>query len=232
MNRTDTHDPDDNALAAEYALHLLSPSERAAFEARMREDAILRDLVVAWDQHFVELSDDFAPVAPPSHVKSSIDRRLFGSQTGKGAATSVLRWLIGGGAFAAALGVAIFVFMPMLYDPMSIDPTHRAEITAEDRSLIVTVEFSSNDGVLIVQRLSASPAPGRDHEMWLISEGATIPISLGVIPSGQSARIDIPDALRDRLNNALLAVSDEPKGGSPTGQPTGAVLAAGPIQTL
>jgi len=40
----------------------------------------------------------------------------------------------------------------------------------------------------------------------------------------------VPDDLRRRVAGAVLAISDEPEGGSPTGAPTGDVLAVGPVQ--
>ncbi|MEM6311397.1 MAG: anti-sigma factor [Pseudomonadota bacterium] len=232
MTSADTYDPDDNALAAEYALHLLSPEDRKAFEARMLDDANLRAMVRDWDKHFHALSDEFADVAPPARVKSAINHQLFEGQNQIGPLQRFGRWILGGGAIAVALAVVLIVALPQLNDPLAIDPTHRAEVSAEDQSLIITAQFSSDDGTFVVRRVAGMPADGRDHEMWLIPEGATAPISLGVIPMGAEARIDIPDDLRGQLTAALFAISDEPKGGSPTGAPTGAVLAAGPVQTL
>jgi anti-sigma-K factor RskA len=62
--------------------------------------------------------------------------------------------------------------------------------------------------------------------LWLIAEGGA-PVSLGLLEPQGPSRITVPDDLRPVLAGATLAVSDEPPGGSPTGQPTGAVLAAG-----
>lgn len=232
MTPTDTYDPDDNAVAAEYALHLLSSEDRKAFEARMLDDATLRALVRDWDHHFHAMSDEFEDAVPPARVKSAINDRLFQDQTEPSPWQRFGRWIFGGGAVAAALAIALIVVLPQINDPLAIDPTHRAEVSAEDNSLIITAQFSANDGAFVVRRVAGTPADGRDHEMWLIPEGATAPISLGVIPTGTEARIDIPRELRGQLTAALFAISDEPKGGSPTGAPTGAVLAAVPILTL
>jgi anti-sigma-K factor RskA len=232
MTSADTYDPDDNALAAEYALHLLSPEDSKAFEARLLNDAALQAFVRDWDHHFHALSDDFEEIDPPARVKSAIADRLFEGQNQINPLQRFGRWVLGGGAVAAALAVVLIIALPQLNDPLSIDATHRAEISAEDNSLIITAQFSTDNGVFVVQRVAGAPADGRDHEMWLIPEGATAPISLGVIPMEAEARIDISNDLRGQLTTALFAISDEPKGGSPTGAPTGAVLAAGPIQTL
>ncbi|ATG41846.1 anti-sigma factor [Phaeobacter piscinae] len=230
MSSAQTYNPDDDVLAAEYALHLLSPTERASFKERLRDDAALRDLVRGWEEHFFVFSDEVAEVAPPKRAKSAIDRRLFGPELTS--RSTIWAWLLGtGGIAAVAFAVALFV-MPFLQDPLQINPTHTAEVATEDRSLVIVAAFSAVSNALVVRRTQGSPATGRVHEMWLILEGATAPISLGLIPEGNEGRIAIPQELAGRLTAALFAVSDEPTGGSPTGQPTGAVLAAGPIQAL
>lgn len=64
-------------------------------------------------------------------------------------------------------------------------------------------------------------APGRDLELWVLPVGAARPESLGVLPaSGRVVATRLPPG-------AQLLVSLEPRGGSPTGQPTGPVVSAG-----
>jgi anti-sigma-K factor RskA len=56
---------------------------------------------------------------------------------------------------------------------------------------------------------------------------------MGVIPPGPSAHIEVsPEARRKFATGAVLAVSLEPTGGSPTGQPTGPVVAAGDLRSI
>ncbi len=64
-------------------------------------------------------------------------------------------------------------------------------------------------------------------------DGETRPRSLGLIQPGQPIKLEIPPDLAGRLTpDATLAVSLEPPGGSPTGQPTGPVIAAGKLTSL
>ena len=54
---------------------------------------------------------------------------------------------------------------------------------------------------------------------------------MGVIPVGSSAHVEVDAAVRRTLaQGAVLAVSLEPTGGSPTGQPTGPVVAVGDLR--
>jgi anti-sigma-K factor RskA len=78
-----------------------------------------------------------------------------------------------------------------------------------------------------ISTLSGNPAEGRDYELWLVaSEDA--PVSLGILPRGGGAEMKIPELMEGRLmSGATLAVSEEPSGGSPTGTPTGPVVATG-----
>jgi anti-sigma-K factor RskA len=56
---------------------------------------------------------------------------------------------------------------------------------------------------------------------------------MGVIPAGASVHVGVDEQTQARLEKgAVLAVSLEPSGGSPTGQPTGPVVAAGDLKDI
>lgn len=69
------------------------------------------------------------------------------------------------------------------------------------------------------------PALGEHSlELWLITDAG--PVSLGLLPTTGTGTMKMPPSVKgDQLT---LAVSLEPVGGSPTGQPTGPVLTSGP----
>jgi anti-sigma-K factor RskA len=72
----------------------------------------------------------------------------------------------------------------------------------------------------------------RSMELWLIPQGGK-PASLGLIAAGQPVRLNVPAQLLQHVGSgATLAVSLEPLGGSPTGQPTGEVIAHGNLSRL
>ena len=71
--------------------------------------------------------------------------------------------------------------------------------------------------------------PRRDYQLWLIPSGGK-PHSLGVMPARPHMQLALAEPISAIIGRgATLAVSLEPVGGSPTDQPTGPVIASGPI---
>jgi anti-sigma-K factor RskA len=98
-------------------------------------------------------------------------------------------------------------------------------------NFVAAVTATSNTLVIVPAALLANDR--RSYELWLIPSGETRPRSLGLVQPGQPIRLDIPAGLAGRITqDATLAVSLEPPGGSPTGQPTGPVIAAGKLTNL
>ncbi len=225
-------DRDDAALAAEFALHLLEPGERAAFEERLAVEPHLQALVRQWDADFAGLAAEVPPVAPPRRLKKAIDKRLHGPGIGPDGTPLWMRWRVGIGAALLALLVGLAVLFGDVLAPVPDGPVYRAELAAEDRALVVLASLDAATGVLAVDHVQGAPPPGRVLELWLIAEGAAAPVSLGVFADEGATRLTVPAALRPQFEGGTLAVSDEPPGGSPTGTPTGSVLATGAVTRL
>lgn len=219
---------DDRVLAGEYALGLLSPGEAAEFEARLAGEPDLRLLYIQWTEDFAATAGEIDPVAPPAHLQGRIEARLFGGPPRRGL---LERFGLTGLAAALIALVLFFSFDDALFGPGApTDPVYVADITAEDASLVIEATYDA-DGSLYLQRLAGAAREGRALELWLI-EGSNPPVSLGVLPAEDRARLIVSEDLRARLAGAVLAVSDEPPGGSPTGLPTGDVLALGEVTNL
>ncbi|SET89832.1 anti-sigma factor [Oceanicella actignis] len=223
------HHRDDIALAGEYALGLLEGDERAAFEARLAREPELAALVEEWQARFAALAEEVDPVAPPDRVKAAIDARLFGE--GKAAARVLpfrRRWALGA-ALALAASIAALAFLGLFTGPGETRLV--AEVVAEDRALVVAAEaeLRGDGGELVARLVTGAPPPDRAFELWLIPQGADRPISMGLIAPDAPARARLTAELASRLAGATLAISTEPPGGSPTGQPTGPVVAAGQL---
>lgn len=221
-------DQDGPSLAAEYVLGLLSQQEARDFEAVLAVDPDVRDDYAAWAETFASFTNDIPAVAPPKSLENKIKTTLWGPQE-----VPVSIWdRFRGFGTAVAVGVAaIALFAIFVQTDVSqpSGPVYVAEIAADDQSLIVQARFDADAGILEMTRDAGGAREGRVMEVWLIA-GDNAPVSLGVWPQGQSlATLTIDPDLADQFEGGLLAISDEPVGGSPTGLPTGDVMAAGTI---
>ncbi|SME94942.1 Anti-sigma-K factor RskA [Tistlia consotensis] len=95
------------------------------------------------------------------------------------------------------------------------------------------VEVDLARGEIVARPVAPTPpAVGGDYELWLVDQGK--PRSLGLLPHGEKSGrlpLSIPQ-LGKAGPGALLAVSLEPAGGSPSGQPTGPVVFRGRLIPL
>lgn len=214
----------DEALAAEYVLRLLDADARRSFEARLAEDQALRALVTEWEMRLAQIADDVAPVAPPARIKAATLAAMAGTQAAHG--FGIMRswaWLLGGIAVAGL--AAFFLVSTFLVTEPDMSPAFRAELSSQDQSIVLVASVIPATHEIVVDPVSGTPPDGRIFELWLIAEGATAPISLGVLDSESTTRIRVPDDIAPSVRTGTIAISDEPPGGSPTGAPTGTVLA-------
>lgn len=220
---------DDIVLAGEYALGLLSEKEAAAFAARLAVEPELRAIHAAWVEDFAAMAEEVEPVAPPPAVRSRVEERLFAEQEQARRPGLFRRFAPVG--LAAAVVLALLFLAPDMVERGPVvpsDPAYRAEIAAEDRKLVIAAAYDDATAALHLRRAAGEAPSGRVLELWLIA-GDDAPVSLGVLPDAGDTVVQIPEDLRPALEGGVLAVSEEPPGGSPTGAPTGEVLATGPI---
>ncbi|MGI3210245.1 anti-sigma factor [Roseovarius tibetensis] len=231
MSDQDQPERDDRVLAGEYAFGLLSAEEAAMFEARLARDPDLRAVYAQWAEDLTGMTLDIAPQHPPARVWKSIEADLFGVAP---RAPWYRRFLPWAGGLAAAIVLVLAIGLGGLFERAPLPPVdapYVAELATEDRSLVVQAIYDDVTGRLFVQREAGGPAEGRALELWLIA-GEAAPVSLGVMPEESRGVLPVPDGLRDRFDGSVLAISDEPAGGSPTGAPTGEVLAVGPVRDI
>ena len=106
-----------------------------------------------------------------------------------------------------------------------------ATLVPEDAPIPVVVTLDLGDGALVLDPSTVAEA-GRDVQLWLVREGQA-PISLGVLRADGPNRIALaPADLAAAAELPSLALSIEPTGGSPTGAPTGPIVATGALRRL
>lgn len=224
---------DDAVLAAEYVLGLLEPDAMADAEARVRSDPAFAVEVRRWQEDLAPLALDLGEVPPSPAAKDALMARLFDERRGRADSWSggfFERWRWG---FASALAAVVVVAVLLFYPVTEPGPSFVAELQPEERQFVLTAALIVGDTAqLDLTRIDGPAAPaGRATELWAIPpDGA--PVSLGVLPAEQRWSVALPPELIEQAQNLTLALSDEPEGGSPTGAPTGAVLAASPLSRL
>ncbi|MFD0858533.1 anti-sigma factor [Roseovarius aquimarinus] len=227
------YDEDDRVLAGEYALGLMDREAAAAFEARLAREPELRALYAEWAESLAGLTDAAAPETPPARVRREIEARLFGAPVRRPfAGLRGLGWLVGG-AVAATLALYVALNAGLLGQGPAMPgaPDFVAEVAAEDGGLVVLATYDTDAGALRLERRAGAAPEGRVLELWLIA-GEDAPVSLGLLPEDAAGEIAVDPALGARMAGGILAISDEPPGGSPTGAPTGSVLATGAVTPL
>ena len=236
------HDDDRDLLAAEYALRLLDGRDFDEARALSERDAGFAAAVAAWDERFAPMFDAIEPVDVDASVWTRIAAAI-GRGGGDGAEIIALRrratrWRNVAGlvtAMAAALALIVVpnVIRPDRPAPVTPvtrgAPTMMAKMISEDRATAFVVAYQPDTRELIVTPAIASLPAGKDHELWVIGASG-VPVSLGVVDDAAPTRMVVPAAkLAELQASATMALTVEPDGGSPTGQPTSAPVAAGPL---
>lgn len=239
----------DELRYAEYVLGVLDADARAAVEQEVRTDRAAATAVSLWQRHLMPLSEDIAPVQPAEYVwvrireavglDASVSPRspaATGPQRTGGWWNSLQlwRWIGTGATLAAAASFTLWLTMPHAPQaPVSATagPNYMVASIAQDNGVAgwtATMDLKQAS-MVIVPATPAAIAADRSAELWLVPPGEK-PISLGVIAPNKPTTVHLrPDLLARLSAKALLAVSNEPLGGSPTGQATGPIIAKGAI---
>ncbi|WP_152047206.1 anti-sigma factor [Aureimonas psammosilenae] len=242
---SDTIDPpedDDDLIAAEYALGLLGERERLVLERRMRTDETLRRRVEEWEERVSPLLIGVQPVEPPAGVLASVEAKLDGAGyiptlPPPAIATAANDNRVSRGWKWLALGTSasLVASLAMLFVVTSMPEA------ARDAPLTTVIAASGGGGALYAAVIDPETAratlvpvvttadPRYARQLWAIAPNAQ-PRSLGLLPLAGSAEIGIAPELL--AGGVVLAISQEPPGGSPTGQPTGPVVGTGQLQRI
>lgn len=248
-----TEPPQD--LAAEYVLGCLDLSEMAEARRRLAAEPGFAREVADWERRLMPLAALVAEQAPPAALWTRLERSLgelrataAGPDTPPRAAPpgprlaavpearpqasagrdesaalrrSVRRWRVATAAsLALAAGVAAFALRP------TNETRSVAALAPAGNGSGLFLAMARPDGTLVLRAVSAVSVPqGRDLQLWSLPEGATVPASLGVLPS------DGKQVQASPAPGGQLLVSLEPAGGSPTGAPTGPVVYSGRLIT-
>jgi len=230
-----TEDPADReTLAGEYVLGVLDDAQMRVVRAQARDDPALAAAIAAWQDRLAPLASVVSERAPPAELWARIEasvaplpqlpandlaplpsrRRPAWSWQ---AATAV--------SLALAAALAVFAFLPKPAPPQG----EVATIAPIGSPAAAFLARAQPDGSVTLAALRPAPVPAdRDLELWILPVGAAKVAPLGVL-SASGETLHLPNL---PPTGTQLLVSLEPKGGSPTGQPTGPVLYGGTLTQL
>ncbi|GAA4752021.1 anti-sigma factor [Sphingomonas daechungensis] len=234
-DRTDMDDR--NILAGEYALGALTGDDLRRARDLDASDAEFRADVERWTGRFTRLYEEVSEVAPPRMLWSRITADV--GHTGASGNVVALRrkvsiWrgsALGMTGIAAALALFL-VFRPPVPVPVRAVPAEPMVAVlgdAQEAKVVANWDPDRRQLITVVSgKLSGDPA--HSHELWVIPAGGK-PVSLGTLPGSDQSHVTLAEALAKLLQEgATIAISVEPRGGSPTGAPTGPVVASGPLK--
>tara|TARA_R110002126_G_scaffold10245_79_gene46792 strand:- start:1853 stop:2527 length:675 start_codon:yes stop_codon:yes gene_type:complete len=215
-----------DALAVNYVLGGMQGKARMRFQRLIATDSLVRTAVWRWEQHLNPLAASLPATPPRTELWQRIQRRL-GWLAPEPAVSRSIRpfWL--SLATAASLLLAVVLLQPMLTAPVK---TEVAIIQTSEAKALWLV--SRQEQQLVLKATAAvTAASDNDYQLWMLPADGQPPISLGLLPQQGESAVQWPVAAQG-IDIAALAVSFEPLGGSPTGQPTGPVLFTAEIITI
>ncbi len=222
-----------DALAAQYVLGTLSRRARDRLERLSRSDESVAAAIRSWQNRLLPLTESVPPVDPPERVWPAILRRIHGRPEPGSVWANLGLWraltLVG---FATAMALSVVLLTSRVGAPAE---TLVVVLAGQDARPALVVSGERSGRILTIKALAAvQPSSDRALQLWALP-GQGNPRSLGLLPLAGPGlvRVDLQEPIGQALQNTpTLAVSLEPRGGSPTGLPTGPVLYTGPIQRL
>jgi len=222
----------DEVIAGEYVLGVLSAEDRRKVEVRLQSDRAFAAMVNRWEENLSAINNELETMSPPPRVFTAVEQRLFDapladtSGARRSIWTSVAFWrsaALAGFAFSMAL----LALGPEIFAPPERPQEMIAELSGSDNPISLMAHYDAARGMLTMTPAATRQDGGKSLELWLVEDGKT-PVSLGVLSQSGDGTLMVPEAMRPMMNaGAVLAVSVEPLGGSPTGTATGPMVASG-----
>ena len=217
---------EEDALAAEYVLGTLSAEELRIAAAHLAGNPDFARAVEAWERRLAPLAQAAREQVPSPAVFESLMMRIAPASAPNNV-VSLTRKLalwraaaVGLAALAASLLVVLTLPRPQGGQFVAVLQSDKAQ-----PGFVATVDLVRH--TVSVRRVGDAAPAAHAYELWALGAGRPAPESLGVV----NASLVVPTArLKGRdVGATLLAISLEPEGGSPTGQPTGPILFTGAL---
>jgi anti-sigma-K factor RskA len=223
-------------LAAEYVIGTLRGGARRRFENLLRRHAELRRAVAEWQDRLQPMAELASSTQPPAAVWQAIETKLgLHSKPQR----KRLSWLElredlsfwrGLGLFsttAAIILTTLLLSKQELSVPVTPVNSYIAMLSNDQARPVAVVTGDAQNGQLLVRLLAPQPiAVDKSLQLWAVPKDGP-PRSLGLLAADGSVTLVLPDNATPQAV-PLLAVTLEPKGGSPDPKgPTGPIVFKG-----
>jgi anti-sigma-K factor RskA len=226
-------------LSAAYVLGTLKGGARRRFEAMLHSSALMQREVAEWQDRLHPLAEFSTAVTPPSRVWQAIDQQL-GLRKLSGKTSPWAFWLElrddlsfwRGLGLVSTTAATILVAVLAIKQPETAAPAAPAAsyvaMLSDDKSqtaMVITGDASHHQ---LVARVLTHQTLAKDKslELWAVPKSGA-PRSLGLVAADGTITLPLPDNATPQ-SIPLLAVSLEPKGGSPDPNgPTGPIVLKG-----
>lgn len=221
-----------DALAGEYVLGTLDAHERAAVERQRVRDGDLDRAIRDWQRRLAPLDNLAQPVDASPGLFARIEQRIGKAQPATAQVIDLndrLKFWRRTAAVTSAMAASLLALV--LVREMTPPPKQRnlvAVLQKDAQSPAFLVSVDVDNKLMTVRPVAAQHQAGKSFELWIIHDSLGKPRSLGVVDDPSVIRpAQLAAYDKSVIESATLAISLEPEGGSPTGDPTGPVLYAG-----
>lgn len=235
---------DDNLrdlLAGRYALGVMQAGARRRFESWLRYDQGLRRLTRRWERQLDGLNQNLTPVSPPARVWQRLEQRISPAHTAS-KDTPVQGVHLSNGwqgwrsfaLFASLVAVMLGGWIVYPHKPHRAvpPPINLAVLSGDTGAMYVMCSDPVSHKAAFEVLAKAAIPDDKDAELWLLPANGA-PRSMGLLPrEGRMVKTVRAEILAQFAGAKGLAVSVEPKGGSPTGGPTGPIPYQGKLMNF
>ncbi len=219
------------AIADDYVLGLLDPAEQAAVEAEANRSAALRQAIGRAQDRFLPLDMTATPLPVPRDLWPRIEFNLASTapsrERGPQPASNDNRLGFWRRSAMAGLAASLLLAIGLGWSlTRTVEPLVVAVLVNEAGEVQAVVEDFGSERAVVRLLTDVSLPADRSLQVWTLPSQDMGPVSLGLVDGASSTRLDAPNLPRPK-DAQLYEITLEPAGGSPTGRPTGPILAKG-----
>lgn len=221
-------------LALDHTLGLTEGAELDRAERLMESDAGFARTVADLRARLAEIDDTAATLAPPQDLFARIEKAIAAPARQPAAAPapslgatlweSLAFWR--NGALAAAAALLLAIGIGRFGDQSPVQPVYVAVLQNDAGQSAAVVNAFADGTVMLVPIQTIAVPQGRIIEVWTLQDRAQGPVSVGRMDQVRTLKLDLKTLPKAGLGH-LFEMTLEPAGGSPTGKPTGPILAKG-----